>query len=105
MAQEPNADPVRSEFSDDPDMRELVEVFVDEMPDRIEAIQNTWSEQDLEGLRQIAHQLKGASGGYGFSPLGDVAMELEYSIRETAEIDEIRQHVDELVDMCNRVSL
>jgi HPt (histidine-containing phosphotransfer) domain-containing protein len=97
-------DPIRSEFSDDPEMTELVRMFVDEMPHRINAIQQACDEARFNDLGTLAHQIKGASGGYGFPALGDTARALEVAIKHDRETESIRREVERLVDMCRRVS-
>ncbi|MBT6497087.1 MAG: response regulator, partial [Planctomycetaceae bacterium] len=70
-----------SELADDEDMLELVEMFVGELPERIAAIERSIDEQDLETLGVLAHQLKGAAGGYGFPTMTDAARLLDASMK------------------------
>lgn len=102
----PNApsDPVRSEFADDPDMADLVEMFVSEMPDRIGALESCLREQRLGDLQSLAHQLKGAGAGYGFEPVSLIAGRLEASLKTNAELDAINAEVNELIDICRRLT-
>lgn len=102
----PNApsDPVRSEFADDPDMAELVEMFVSEMPDRIGSLESCLREQRLSELQTIAHQLKGAGAGYGFEPVSLVAGRLEASLKTNAKLDAIDAEVNELIELCRRLT-
>ncbi|MBN2023614.1 MAG: Hpt domain-containing protein [Pirellulales bacterium] len=92
-----------SDLATDPDLGELVEMFVDEMPDRVANIQNLLGAKDWEELRRAAHQLKGAAGSYGFVPIGPSAAALEESLRNAEPEERIRQAVAELCDLCNRV--
>lgn len=105
-APQPNP-PLRSEFASDPDMMELVELYVEDMPERIAAMRTCWETADGEELRRLAHQLKGASAGYGFPSVGEVARELETVLKEdpAVELERIRREFDALVDECSRVSL
>lgn len=96
---------VRSEFANDPDMAELIEYFVSEMPKRVDAIDACLRDNRMDELRRLAHQLKGASAGYGFSPIGDAARRLESDLDGRAALDRIRADVDQLVGLCQRVSL
>ena len=100
--------PLVSTLSSDPDMVELVEFFVEEIDDRISTIQSTAQSDDMAGLRTVAHQLKGAAGGYGFEPISQTAGELERLIDAT-EADKvteaIREQVDELISLCRRASV
>lgn len=58
--------PIRSEFHDDPQLTGILAAFLDELPDRIKELQNHFDQGRQEPLRRLAHQLKGAGGGYGF---------------------------------------
>jgi HPt (histidine-containing phosphotransfer) domain-containing protein len=69
--------PIHSQYADDPDFAELIEFFVEAMPERMETLQLQLQERNLEQVRTIAHQLKGAGGGYGFDCLSVQAAELE----------------------------
>lgn len=103
--------PIKSQFSNDPDMREIVELFVQEMPERIEAINTLWRDQQLNELRRAAHQLKGAGGGYGFPTVGQAAARLEQSLMALehgsakASIDTLRTQFEELVSLCRAVTM
>ena len=104
----PSTDPLVSTLASDPDMVELVEFFVEEIGDRINTIQSTSQDNDIAGLRTVAHQLKGAAAGYGFEPISQTASELErlIDVTEATELTQaLHEQVDELVDLCRRVSI
>lgn len=92
-----------STLAEDPDLREIVQLFVEEMPGRVASILSLLQESDWEGLRRVSHQLKGAAGSYGFHEITPAAKRVEDAVRETLPAEEVRQMVDELVDMCNRI--
>ncbi|MCA9300475.1 MAG: Hpt domain-containing protein [Phycisphaerales bacterium] len=102
--------PLQSEFAGDPDMDELVELFVTELPARIEALDTAWNSRDLEITTRIAHQLKGASGGYGFPTIGDAAATLEDHLRglegDVPEdlVQSIQREVDQVIHLCKRAA-
>ena len=102
--------PIVSEYATDPDMQEIIALFVQEMPDRVEQLQSSWTQNQLDQVKRMAHQLKGAGGGYGYPTLGAAAGELESSLNslaassQTASLDEIRAQLDSLIDLCNRVA-
>jgi len=50
-------------------MGELVEMFVDEMPERIALLGEALASGDRESLERTAHQMKGSAGSYGFDQL------------------------------------
>ena len=91
-----------STLADDPDLAEIVAMFVQEMPERIARLLDRFRESDREGLRRAAHQLKGAAGSYGFAPISPAAARLEDQIVHTRSEEEISQALDELIDLCRR---
>jgi len=95
--------PLYSTLGGDPDLAELVEMYVDEMPDRIAALEQAFFSDDQELLLRAAHQMKGAGESYGFKQLTPLAAALEYSVRDGEEEAAIRNSLEELVDVCRRV--
>ena len=91
-----------SEFGADPDLSELVDMFVEEMPERIQVLQDHFAAKNLDQLARTAHQLKGASGSYGFHQLTPFAGRLEALAKEHAAETSIFDAVEELVLMCRR---
>ncbi len=81
---EANMDPIRSIFEDDPDMAEIVVAFVAELPGRAQGAEELLSQDDLPELQRLAHQLKGAGGGYGFPQITEVAAGLEQALKQGA---------------------
>jgi len=94
---------IYSPFGGDPDLAELVEIFVSEMPDRVSAIEAALREDDLEGVRRLAHQLKGAAGSYGFDSLTPLAAAVESRAGEDASPEAIREAVTDLESLCRRL--
>jgi HPt (histidine-containing phosphotransfer) domain-containing protein len=101
-------EPLISDLVDDPDMRELIELFVEELPDRIAAIEAAITDGDQATLKRIAHQLKGASAGYGFTVIGKAAGQVESMLVESSapleEIQGLRSRVDDLLTLCRKAS-
>jgi HPt (histidine-containing phosphotransfer) domain-containing protein len=97
--------PILSTYASDPDMLELIQMYVDEIPERIRTIQDYWTRKDLAELKRIAHQIKGASGGYGFPTVGTAAGVLEHQLTgaTTPDLAEISRQIDQLIDLCARV--
>lgn len=91
---------IYSELGGNPDLGDLVALFVDEMPERAKTIRSHHASGDLESLRRAAHQLKGAAGSYGFAPISAAAAELDQAIRSGAPDDRISAHVERLIQLC-----
>ena len=53
---------VYSDLAADPDLNELVEMFIQEMPDRIKALETQARSGDWQQLTRTAHQNQGQSG-------------------------------------------
>jgi len=98
-----NTECVYSSLAADPELGELVGMFVEEMPGRVASLLDHFNRSDWDGLRQRAHQLKGAAGSYGFAAISPCAGRLEGVIRDGEPEDKIHEAVVELVDLCNRV--
>lgn len=103
--------PIRSVFEGDPEMGDLVRLFVEELPDRISRLRQAFQAGEFEYLRVEAHRLKGAAPGYGFLPIGDAAERLESILLQGAdhaaladEADRIRDEFESLVNLCSRAA-
>jgi histidine phosphotransfer protein HptB len=92
-----------SQLAGDPDLADIVEMFVEEMPARMEALRDRLSKADWQGLQQLAHQMKGAAGSYGFGTVSPVAGKLESAIRDGEPEERIRTAITELIEICGRV--
>lgn len=102
-----NADrsyPIFSSFADDADMIELIGLFVDEMPARVETLQNALRDRHWDRLRTLAHQLKGAAPGYGFDAIGRAAGEVERVVAQHADGEAVARALDELLAVCRRAA-
>ena len=91
--------PIFSEFGDDPDMAEIVVPFVAALQDYAMRTHSMLEENDREGIRRLAHQIKGAAGGYGFPSITTAAARLEEACREGASLE---QRVSDLSELCRR---
>ncbi len=95
-------EPMYSTLGGDPDLGDLVTLFVEEMADRVANILDLLDRREWEELRRTAHQIKGAAGSYGFGAISPCAGKLEYAIRDQEPEENIRQAVEDLATMCNR---
>lgn len=105
--QQPNEDlkPITSKLvREDPDMIDLVEEFVEELPQRLSALQSAFESQQIDEVRSLAHQLKGAGGGHGYQILTDKAAALEQQAIE-GNISAIQGAIEDLVKVIARVAV
>jgi len=91
-----------SRLAEDPDLADIVGLFVQEMPERIARLLDRFAASDWEGLRRAAHQLKGAAGSYGFGPISPAAARLEDNVLHSRPEEEINRAVQELIELCRR---
>jgi HPt (histidine-containing phosphotransfer) domain-containing protein len=94
-------------MADDPDMAELVQMFVADLPQRAAAVEQAWSGRRLDDLRRLAHQLRGSSASYGFEVIGDTAGQIEDQIKAMSaqppeDLASVRAGVEELLSLCHR---
>jgi CheY-like chemotaxis protein/HPt (histidine-containing phosphotransfer) domain-containing protein len=91
-----------STLEDDEDMREILHQFVRDLPERSSAILRASQASDVDTLKRLAHQLKGAGGGYGFPRITEAASAVEQAIAEGVEGASLQRHVEELASLCRR---
>jgi HPt (histidine-containing phosphotransfer) domain-containing protein len=90
-------DPIRSTYEADPDMLEIVCDFARELPARTALLETLLHSRAFAELQTLAHQLKGAGGGYGFARITEDAARLEQALKSGAAEPEIK---DRAADLC-----
>lgn len=84
-------------------MTELIEYFLTELQGGIDSLRSASQQGDHATLRKLAHQLKGAAGGYGYPSITDSAAELEDALRqELLDPGCITSRLEGLIDLCRR---
>ena len=94
---------VYSPLAADPDYGELVDLFVQEIPERINALDAQAKSRDWNQLAKTAHKLKGAAGCYGFGEITPCAARLETLAKEAQQEQQILSTLAELRRICHRV--
>ncbi|MDH5650587.1 MAG: ATP-binding protein [Gammaproteobacteria bacterium] len=79
--EEPNGTMVSSLFTTDPDMVNLVGMFLDNLPDYIKQCREALSVADHDALTHILHTLKGMGGSYGYDIISRLAEEAENKLK------------------------
>jgi CheY-like chemotaxis protein/HPt (histidine-containing phosphotransfer) domain-containing protein len=86
-----------------PGMAKLVEKFLARLGERVDALRAAAAASDLQQLKTLAHQLKGAAGGYGFPAISDAAKSIEHAaVAPDADIDAITEQIRKLADLCDQ---
>ena len=94
---------IYSQLGGDPDLGELVTMFVDEMPGRLVTFQAAQAAGNREAIGRLAHQMKGAAGSYGFDQATPYAARLEKAARENVPDEELLLALNELLELCTRM--
>jgi CheY-like chemotaxis protein len=95
--------PHRSSYAEDQDMHELIDAFVGELPTHVREIRKQLDAGEMEPLRRVIHQLKGAGGGYGFDQITQLARVAEDAIKTGLELQAITGQVQSLVEYIRQV--
>lgn len=99
----PDSGPITSQFASDPDMSELVDMFVTELPARLAAIRSAHASGNEAALARLVHQLRGAGSGYGFPSITRHAAAVEDGLR-SGGLASVQRQVSELLELCARAS-
>jgi HPt (histidine-containing phosphotransfer) domain-containing protein len=75
-------DVIYSEYESVPEIAKILSVFTDNLPPMLAEMRSTLRGGDETTLESLAHQLKGAGGGYGYPMLTAVAAQLEQAARD-----------------------
>jgi signal transduction histidine kinase/DNA-binding NarL/FixJ family response regulator len=84
-------------------MKKAVAGFTSRLPERVSSLLALTDTADMEELRRLVHQLKGAGTGYGFPKITERAAHTESLIKTSAAVEQIRAGVDELVALIRGV--
>lgn len=63
-------------------VKEIIEIYIQEYPDRITNLQKNIEEKDLESLYKNAHSLKGVTANFFDKDTEDIARQLETKGKE-----------------------
>jgi HPt (histidine-containing phosphotransfer) domain-containing protein len=94
---------VYSDLGADPDLGDLVDLFVGEMPSRIESLLRLYDENNRLELCRLVHQMKGAAGSYGFHAVTPLAARLEQSLKNDTAEEILQEELMSLVALCRRI--
>jgi PAS domain S-box-containing protein len=97
----PDLEPLVSDLHDDPDMQQLVDTFVSHLGERAAAIEAAHGSGDRSMVASLAHQLKGAAGGYGYTPISEAARSVERFAAGGGTSRELARATEELLSLCH----
>jgi len=94
--------PLISNLADDPELYEVVELFLRQLPEDVARIVDASDRGDLEQLQSLLHGLKGAAGNVGLPSLMETAAQVEHLVVRH-ELDSLSPAVDDLAQLCQSV--
>ncbi len=87
---------------DDPELASLIGPFVAGLPERFDAMRHALQASCWQDLGRLAHQLKGAGGGYGFADVTTVSAALEQAAGR-ADVEGASLALNDLQSLCRRM--
>ncbi|HEV8607608.1 MAG TPA: ATP-binding protein [Tepidisphaeraceae bacterium] len=98
----PQEPAIKSQYANDPGMKEIVTQFVQNLPAQVSKLQSLLHDNNLAELKRAVHQLKGAGGGYGFAQLSHLAAAVEKRIKDGDPLDDLSAAVSQLIALIRR---
>ena len=102
---EDRGEPLVSTFADDPDIRELINMFVENLQAQSKKIVQALDSNSLDSIGRITHQLAGSAGGYGFPTVTTAAKAVENNVNANADMPTLTGSIIELLRLCNRAEM
>jgi signal transduction histidine kinase len=90
---------LRSSIALHPGMAPIIADLVRDLPGQVEQLRSMLQQQQLDPLRRLVHQLRGACGGYGFDAVTDIAAAAENAIRNGETLVVISDRISSLIQI------
>ncbi|MDR1485440.1 MAG: Hpt domain-containing protein [Planctomycetaceae bacterium] len=98
-------EPIYSSIADEPEMWELVAMFIDEMPARISRLSVLLESDDKDNLLRFVHQFKGTAGSYGFAELSLAAENVVTAIKTKQPKNQIHNLTENLINISKAAAI
>jgi len=95
-------EPLYSTMAGDPQMIELIESFVVELPARVRELEVALVSNDLKQVEQIARTLKSRGTSYGYEIITELAGIVESRLQAGETIEQFKVDFDKLLKMCSQ---
>jgi two-component system CheB/CheR fusion protein len=92
----------RSLLADDPFIGPLVSTFLENLPHRMADLHQAERDENWPRVADLAHQMAGAAGGYGFPELGRVAASIEAEAKSQPSQQALRPLLAAFDAICKR---
>jgi PAS domain S-box-containing protein len=95
---------IHSSSTGDPRIMAIVPLFVAGLPAQVSQMKLLLEQLNgMAGLQQLAHQLLGTCGGYGFAPVSQPARTVEQSIKAGHDRETVTGEVQSLIEVIRRI--
>ncbi len=100
-----NQDPIVSILlQEEPELGELVSLFIEALPALVDDFASAIGQQDWPAVRQLAHDMKGIGGGYGYPLLSELAGRMGQGVHN-GHFDRLDSDLEELKRLVQRIIL
>ena len=94
---------IKSSFAADSRIMRIVPEFVEGLAAKVAKMLDFLERNDLTALKEMAHQLLGACGGYGFGAVSQPASTLEQSIKAGRDLQSITAETKSLIEVIRQI--
>jgi histidine phosphotransfer protein HptB len=86
------------------DLEDIAPTFLENRRKDLQTLRIAVAAQDFATLQTLGHRMKGDGGGYGFDAISTIGARLEAAAKRQ-DLPPIEQHIVELEDFLNRVTV
>jgi PAS domain S-box-containing protein len=94
---------IKSTFASNPRMATIIPEFVAGLAGEVRKMTDLLERKELAALQKVVHQLRGASGGYGFDSVTQPATRAEESIKAGNALESITAEIKSLIEVIRRI--
>jgi HPt (histidine-containing phosphotransfer) domain-containing protein len=94
---------IKSTLGEQPGMAKIIDEFVHDLPGEVQKLQAFLGAGEMDSLRRVVHQLRGAGGGYGFESITELATVAEAAIKAAKAGESINTKIDALIENIIRI--
>lgn len=95
---------ILSRYAADEDWQDLLREFVAAVPQRVAAVNQAIETRDIETLKTLVHQLKGACGSYGFDAITPITLRLEDHLSKPEDLESLNPVLTEFIYSLNSMT-
>jgi HPt (histidine-containing phosphotransfer) domain-containing protein len=97
--------PLISSFAHDDHMAGVVETFLDQVQERIDALRDAFEIGEDDTVRAVLGEIRGGGSGCGFPDIAACAAEMQHALDAgEAEASAVSEQLEELINLCRRAT-